>query len=130
MIKKVNANVLFVDDLDRAVKFYRDTLAIEVVFTDDVSAALRMDGQDFAIVHVSAGAEMLNETVLDEAKGVSHRVMLCADVEDVDATYKALTGKGVAFIRPPEDKHWGWRTAYFTDPDGNIWELRQAIPAK
>jgi uncharacterized glyoxalase superfamily protein PhnB len=56
--------------------------------------------------------------------------MLCADVADVDAVYQTLTAKGVAFIKPPIDQDWGWRTAYFADPEGNIWELRQAIPAK
>lgn len=128
MIRKVNANVLFVEDLERAVQFYRNTLGIEVIFTDDVSAALRMEGQDFAIVHLSVGDEMLNETILKEPAGVSHRVMLCADVEDVDSIYETLSAKGVKFIKPPMDKHWGWRTAYFADPDGNIWELRQPLP--
>ena len=128
MIRKVNANVLFVEDLDRAMKFYRDTLGLEVVFSDDVSHGFRMEGQDFALVKVSTGVEMLNEEVLGVQRG--HRVMLCADFEDVDAAYQKLTAKGVAFIRPPMDQHWGWRTAYFADPEGNIWEFRQAIPAK
>ena len=128
MIRKVNAVVLFVQDLDRAMRFYRDTVGIEVVFSDDVSFAFNMEGQDFAIVKMSAGVDMLNEEVLAAQAG--HRVMLCADVEDVDAVYTALMAKGVAFIKPPIDQHWGWRTAYFADPEGNIWELRQAIPAK
>jgi lactoylglutathione lyase len=128
MIRKVNATVLFVEDLDRTMKFYRDILGLEVGFSDDVSYALRMDGQDFAIVKVSAGVEMLNKEVLAAQPG--HRVMLCADVEDIDAVYQALTAKGVAFIKPPIDQNWGWRTAYFADPEGNIWEFRQAIPVK
>lgn len=130
MIAKVNAVVLFVEDLDRAMRFYRDTLGLEVVFSDDVSIALRLAGQDFAIVHVSAGVEMLNEEVLSQQTGVSRRVMMCADVENVDDVYTTLSGKGLAFIKPPISQHWGWRTAYFADPEGNIWELRQAIPAE
>jgi lactoylglutathione lyase len=128
MIRKVNAVVLFVQDLERVMTFYRDTVGIEVVFSDDVSYALRLEGQDFAIVKASTGVEMLNEDVLAPQAG--HRVMLCADVDDVDAVYAALVAKGVAFIKPPISQHWGWRTAYFADPEGNIWELRQAIPAK
>jgi uncharacterized glyoxalase superfamily protein PhnB len=128
MIRKVNATVLFVEDLDRAMKFYRDTLGLDVVFSDDVSYAFRMEGQDFALVKVSTGVEMLNGDVLGVQRG--HRVMLCADFEDVDAAYHTLTAKGVTFIKPPMDQHWGWRTAYFADPEGNIWEFRQAIPAK
>jgi uncharacterized glyoxalase superfamily protein PhnB len=130
MIRNVNASVLFVEDVDRVTAFYRDILGVEVVYTDDVSAALRMEGQDFAIVALSEGVKMLNEDVLGVKKGAGHRVMLCADVEDVDAVYESLVAKGVKFINPPEDKHWGWRTAYFADPEGNVWELRQSIPEK
>jgi lactoylglutathione lyase len=130
MIRRVNAVVLFVEDLDRAVTFYRDTLGLEVVFSDEVSFAFHMEGQDFALVKVTAGVEMLNDEVLTQSQGVSHRVMLCADVEDVDTVYKAFTAKGVSFIKPPIDQHWGWRTAYFADPEGNIWELRQSIPVR
>ena len=130
MIRKVNAAVLFVEDLERAMAFYRDVLGLEVVFSDDVSYAFQMEGQDFALVHVSAGVQMLNEGVLGVGQGAGHRVMLCADVDDVDAVYEALTAKGVMFIKPPADQNWGWRTAYFADPEGTIWELRQAIPAK
>lgn len=130
MIRKVNANVLFVQDLNRSMTFYRDTLGLEVVFSDDVSFAFRMEGQDFALVHVSAGAEMLNEEVFSLQHAAGHRVMLCADVEDVDAAYKTLSAKGVTFIKPPIDQPWGWRTAYFADTEGNIWEFRQSIPAK
>lgn len=128
MIRKVNAVVLFVEDLERSMAFYRDTVGIDVVFSDDVSFAFSLEGQDFAIVKVSEGVNMLNEAVLGVERGVGRRVMLCADVEDVDAVYQALTAKGVAFIKPPVDQHWGWRTAYFADPEGNIWELRQSIP--
>lgn len=129
MIRKVNATVLFVQDLDQCMMFYRDKLGLEVVFSDATSFAFRMEGQDFALVKLSAGVEMLNEEVLGLQQGGSHRVMLCADVEDVDTAYKTVSAKGVAFIKPPIDQPWGWRTAYFADPEGNIWELRQAIPA-
>lgn len=130
MIRKVNATVLFVENLDRMMRFYRDTLGLDVVFSDDVSYAFQMEGQDFALVHVSAGVDMLNEDVLGLQQGAVNRVMLCADVADVDAAYETLKAKGVAFIKAPKDQHWGWRTAYFADPEGNIWEFRQSIPVK
>jgi len=50
-------------------------------------------------------------------------VLLCAGVDDVDAEYAALTAKGLKFIKPPVDQPWGRRTAYFADPEGNLWEL-------
>ncbi|HEX2621978.1 MAG TPA: VOC family protein [Phototrophicaceae bacterium] len=132
LINKVNATVLFMADenLDRCMKFYRDILGVEVVFSDDSSYAFKMEGQDFALVKLSSAVEMLNKEVLAQSEHVSHRIMLCADVEDVDAAYKTLTAKGLAFIKPPIDQPWGFRTAYFADPEGNIWEFRQTIPAQ
>lgn len=129
MITRVNATVLFVQDLEAAIRFYRDLLGIEVVFSDATSYALRMEGQDFALVTLPSGVDMLNADLLGIGAGVARRVMLCTDVNDVDAAYDTLSAKGVPFLKPPQDQYWGWRTAYFTDPDGNIWELRQAIPA-
>jgi lactoylglutathione lyase len=130
MIRKVNATVIFVQDLDRCMMFYRDMLDLEVVFSDSDSFAFRMEGQDFALVKLAAGVEMLNEEVLSLHKETGHRVMLCADVEDIDAVYKRLRAKGLIFVKPPIDQPWGWRTAYFADPEGNIWEFRQPIPVK
>ena len=50
-----------------------------------------------------------------------------AESDDIDADYLQLTAKGVQFIKEPETQPWGQRTAYFTDPDGNIWEIQQWI---
>jgi catechol 2,3-dioxygenase-like lactoylglutathione lyase family enzyme len=50
-------------------------------------------------------------------------VQLHFEVDDVDAAYEQLNGKGVAFTEPPEDKPWGWRVAALTDPAGHTVEL-------
>ncbi|MBI5448770.1 VOC family protein [Candidatus Gottesmanbacteria bacterium] len=47
--------------------------------------------------------------------------------DDIDLLYQQLKAKGVQFIKEPETQPWGQRTAYFTDPDGNIWEIQQWI---
>lgn len=130
MIGRISATVLFVENLERSMEFYRDILGLEVVASDDVSFAFRMDGQDFALVQIAAGVDMLNKGVLGSPERANRRVMMCADVDDVDAVFTDLITRGVLFIKPPIDQHWGWRTAYFADPEGNIWELREAIPAK
>lgn len=47
------------------------------------------------------------------------------DSTDIDADVVALKAKGVTFIKEAQTQPWGQRTAYFTDPDGHIWELQQ-----
>ena len=56
--------------------------------------------------------------------------LLAAGVEDVDAAYETLSARGVRFLRPPIDQPWGLRTAYFADPEGNLWEINQSIDRK
>ncbi len=126
MFGKISATVLIVHDLDRCRAFYQDMLGLKAVFTDDNSAAYRMGDQDFLLLKEAAAAEMVGDEAL--GKGASHRVLLCVGVEDVDADYKALTAKGLAFIKPPKSQDWGRRTAYFADPEGNLWELWHLLP--
>ncbi len=49
---------------------------------------------------------------------------------DIDADYTELVNKGVQFFMPPTTQAWGQRTAYFTDPDGHIWELQQWVKSE
>jgi lactoylglutathione lyase len=73
---------------------------------------------------------MVSSQPLDLSLGESPRVLLAAGVEDVDAAYQMLIAKGVRFLRPPTDQPWGLRTAYFADPEGNLWEINHSIDAK
>jgi len=47
------------------------------------------------------------------------RVQLHIRVDDVDATYRALSAKGLEFDEPPTNKPWGLRTATLKDPAGH-----------
>jgi predicted enzyme related to lactoylglutathione lyase len=57
-----------------------------------------------------------------------HRVMLTFAVEDIHAAAAELRDKGVAFVREPEQEHWGGWLATFRDPDGNYLQLIQLVP--
>jgi lactoylglutathione lyase len=129
MIGKIDATVLFVQDLAKCVAFYRDTIGLEVATSDDNSVAFRLQEEQYLVVlKVSAAAEMVGEEAMSLHGGSrSHQILLCTGVENVDDTYKVLTDKGVNFIKPPKDQAWGRRTAYFADPEGNLWEIWQNI---
>ena len=130
MIRKFDAAVLFVQDLDRCMMFYRDALGFQVTFSDSNSFAFRLEDQDFVLLKESAAAEMITEEAISLHKEAAHQVLLCAGVEDIDAVHKALTAKGVVFIKPPIDQPWGRRTAYFADPEGNLWEIWQSLASE
>jgi lactoylglutathione lyase len=126
IFRNINGVVLLVEDLDGCLKFYRDIIGLDVVFSDEVSHAFKLATQDFVILKVSAAAEQISAAAVAQA---GNRMFLCADVDDVDTAYKDLMAKGVSFIQPPTDQPWRMRTAYFADPAGNLWELRRQIPA-
>ncbi|NRD77713.1 VOC family protein [Bacillus sp. BRMEA1] len=43
--------------------------------------------------------------------------------EDVDSTIEQIREAGGKILREPSDAFWGGRTAYFADPENNLWEV-------
>ena|SRR2546421_4323570 len=130
MFHRVMATGLFVRDLARCTAFYRDTLGLEVQESTPDTVSFQMENVYFFLLEASAAAHMISEEALELKIGGGSRVLLAAGVEDVDAAYEALKAKGVTFLRPPTNQPWGLRTAYFADPEGNLWEINQSIGSK
>jgi catechol 2,3-dioxygenase-like lactoylglutathione lyase family enzyme len=130
MFHRVMATGLFVRDLARCLTFYRDTLGLEVQESTPDSVSFQMENVYFFLLEVSAAAHMISEEALELLIEGGPRVLLAAGVEDVDAAYEALKAKGVTFLRPPTNQPWGLRTAYFADPEGNLWEINQSLESK
>jgi uncharacterized glyoxalase superfamily protein PhnB len=82
-----------------------------------------MEEQDFALQDITAAADMFQARTPHSGDGM----MLCADFENVDAAYETFKTNGVEFTTPLLDQSWGIRAAYFRDPDGNLWEIRQRM---
>jgi len=47
--------------------------------------------------------------------------------DDLDATYRELSERGVRFTELPRRMPWGGYEAQFADPDGNTFELVQRL---
>jgi uncharacterized glyoxalase superfamily protein PhnB len=45
-------------------------------------------------------------------------------VEDINAVYSELSGRGVA-VTEPKTEPWGATHSYLEDPDGNKWTIQQ-----
>ena len=131
MIHKLEAMVLFVQDLDRCTAFYRDTFKLQYQGSDADSASFLLQVGLYLILLSPEGvADLLGTQVNDLSMKVGPRGLLAAGVADVDAAYEELKAKGVTFVRPPTDQRWGLRTAHFADPEGNLWEINQSIESK
>lgn len=130
MINGIIATVIFVQDLAGSTAFYRDTFKLPYEWSDANSSTFRLQERYLILLSPSGAADLLgsapNEITLDG----SPRIVLAAGVEDVNTAYEELKAAGVTFLRPPTNQPWGLRTAHFTDPEGNIWEINQPLAAE
>ena len=120
MLGKADATpMLAVTDLDRARKFYEETLGLAEV--DDF-------GEGFM---VKSGATKFS-VYRSEFAGTNRATALTFDVDDVESEVRDLKDKGIAFehyelegLTSKGDFYEadGMRTAWFKDPDGNILSL-------
>jgi catechol 2,3-dioxygenase-like lactoylglutathione lyase family enzyme len=131
MIHKIEAMVVFAQDLARCTEFYRDTFKLQYQGSDAHSSSFLLEEGLYLILLSPEGAADLLGTQANELKiEGGARGLLAAGVADVNAAYEELKVKGVTFVRPPTDQRWGLRTAHFADPEGNLWEINQSIEAK
>ncbi|MDQ1376804.1 MAG: lactoylglutathione lyase [Acidimicrobiaceae bacterium] len=126
-LKNVGAITLFVEDLQRSRTFYQDVFGLQVIFEDESSAAFNFGNTIINLLDRPSARDLIEPgTVASHAAG--SRCMLTIWVDDTDAVCAALDSHGVSLLNGPIDREWGKRTASFTDPDGNIWEVAQDLP--
>ena len=107
-------------------RFYSDTLRLTIVrdVPEEEFTQFSMANQFIAIYGKSFVSALLGRPITGTPGSTIYSLKAS---ENVDLTYQQLVKDGVQFIRPPETQPWGQRTAYFTDPDGNIWEIQQWV---
>ena len=127
--KNIGAITLFVEDVDRAVSFYREAFGLEPAFAEETDAMFRLENTLLFLTKSSEAPRMIAPAVAGRP-GNGPRHVFAIIVDDVDAVCAELTGKGVTLLNGPEDRSWGMRTANFQDPDGYVWEIATELPDK
>ncbi|MCM4080123.1 VOC family protein [Paractinoplanes hotanensis] len=104
-------------DLPRLRAFY------ETVLGATQSLRVPEQGAEF-YVELRIGTSTLG--IVQEEKteiGAPVRILLSADVEDVDALLPTVESAGGTVPGQPHDMPWGQRVAHVHDPDGNMLNL-------
>ena len=96
-------------DLERSLSFYGDRLGLAVYREFG-------EGPSRGVVFFLGGG--LLEVSGNSSAPTGGNLMLWLQVRDVDAAHQYLTAQGVEILEPPEDKPWGLREMWITDPDG------------
>jgi len=126
MITGIGHVAIRVTALEAALRFYRDGLGFREAFR------LYRDGQVWIVYLVVAPGQFVElfpdgEPAELSARGVGY-VHLCLGVDDIQATVKEISARGVVFEGEPRmglDGNWQVWTA---DPDGNRIEFMQTMP--
>jgi lactoylglutathione lyase len=123
MTTKLTHISLLVEDVQKALHFYQDTLGLEVIENLGDYATLKAnENLKLSFFPRTAMQEALPSIRLDPVHG--YRTVLEFFVEELDSVCNTLLAKGIQLVSEPTDHHdWGIRTAYFTDLDGNLVEL-------
>lgn len=116
---RFNGICLITRDVDRLAAFYQDLLRVEI--QRDGDNVLFMTGGTELSIFSSAGMERMAHGSMAGAGYGSYTIEI--EVEDVDAEFARLTGRGTPVVKPPETYPWSRRSAWFRDPDGNIVNL-------
>jgi catechol 2,3-dioxygenase-like lactoylglutathione lyase family enzyme len=121
---------LAVDDLDRALRFYRDGLGLPtkgIVGTEfEHGAVAFFELQPGLKLAVWPRASLAHETgMLVQARSatefsIGHNV---GSKEEVDALMEQAASAGATIVKPAGDAFWGGYSGYFQDPDGHLWEV-------
>jgi catechol 2,3-dioxygenase-like lactoylglutathione lyase family enzyme len=104
-----------VDDLDRAIAYYRDALG----FTfgqpwDGFYAIGRLDGLE---LHLKEAPKNLAER---KHRRDNEHLDASAGVEGIDTFYQQCVANGAKIIKPLAATEWGTKDFYVEDPDGYI----------
>jgi uncharacterized protein len=130
MKPRISVLTLGVDDLERAVAFYRDGLGLA---TDGIigkefehGAVAFFDLQSQLKLAVWAQDDIAHDTGLPKTARcptgftIGHNVSSRGEVDEV---MERARRAGAAIFKEAQDTFYGGYAGYFQDPDGHVWEI-------
>jgi catechol 2,3-dioxygenase-like lactoylglutathione lyase family enzyme len=123
MPAKLNIVVIGVHDLPTMREFY-ESLGWRARPRSGMFARFELDGASMVLFPFDMLKELVGASG-EEQSGFGGMVpaMFFDDVSSVEAALAEAGRVGATIVSEISDRPWGVRTAYFSDPEGNVWEL-------
>ncbi len=116
MISRIHSTTVIVNDQDRALDFFVDTLGFAKMADVPMGAEMRW----VTVRPVGTNVELaLGTPQWFSGRTPGGPTGISLVTPDIDAEFAALTAKGVRFKGPVEMMPWGSKATWFSDPDGN-----------
>jgi len=130
MKPRLTVLTLAVDDLDRALRFYRDGLGFATpgIFGTEFEhgAVVFIDLQPGLKLALWPRRSLAHDTGLPLQPPSATELSLGHNVrsrDEVDAVMAQAAAAGAVVVKPAQDTFWGGYGGYFQDPDGHLWEV-------
>lgn len=117
---------LFVEDMGRMIRFYRDVLGFEIKEDEDTSNVYLVKDGTLFLLYGRKDFEQMTNRKYQYVKGPNGHFELALYVDtfdEVDAEFARVVGMGAEPVLPPTTEPWGQRTCYIADPEGNLIEI-------
>jgi uncharacterized glyoxalase superfamily protein PhnB len=130
MRPRLTVITLGVDNLRRAVVFYRDGLG----FSTEGIIGEQYEHGAVAFFPLQSGLQLAlwertslaRDTGLQQSAPAATEFSLGHNVNsraEVDAVMDHAHAAGATIVKPAQDTFWGGYAGYFQDPDGHLWEV-------
>ena len=130
MKPRIKVITLGVDDLNRALAFYRDGMGLPT------KGVIGTEFEDGAVVFINMNEDLIlalypRKALAKDAKvgagpggaadlSIGHIV---GSKREVDALMEQAARAGAKITDAAHDRVWGGYSGYFQDPDGHLWEI-------
>jgi len=117
---------IFVEDMGKMIRFYRDVLGFEIKEAEDTSNVYLIKDGTLFLFYGRKDFEAMTSRKYDYVKGLNGHFELALYVdtfEQVDKAFADVTAKGAQPVLEPTTEPWGQRTCYIADPEGNLIEI-------
>ncbi len=117
---------IFVKDMAKMVRFYRDVLGFEIKEDENTSNVFLVKDGTLFLLYGRNDFEKMTGTKFSYADKTNGHFEIALGVENfaaVDKTFEAVVANGAAAVMPPTTEPWGQRTCYIADPEGNLVEI-------